>query len=141
MSAWDAGGSAYGRDGLRDRQNLFGSSSGPGGGDVQLTIDPSWDVDNEVDGLRRNVGRMKGLALDIQHESRLNSELLNSLEDTVVKARMNLKKTMKRIDKAFKLTGSSHILLLLVFAIGVFTLLYIWTKIYNFGKFIGLAGR
>merc|ERR1712216_447525 len=84
-------------------------------GDIQLTIAPSFDLGNEVDGLRGKIGRMKGLALDIQHESRLNSEVLNSLEDTVAKARLNLKKTMRRIDRAFKFTGSSHILLLLVF--------------------------
>ena len=66
--------------------------------------------------------------MDIQHESRLNSEILNSLEDTVNKARSNLKRTMKRIDKAFKFTGSGHILMLLVFAMGVLTLFYIWTK-------------
>ena len=105
------------REGLRDRQNLFGSGGGGGGGgggDIQLTIDPSFDLDTEVDGLRGKIGRMKGvsepssrpsrerergtrrllltffrpsvrsstssqLALDIQHESRLNSDILNSL--------------------------------------------------------------
>ncbi|UPQ98635.1 t-SNARE coiled-coil homology domain-containing protein [Chloropicon primus] len=122
----------YGRDGLRDRQNLFGSNSpsasGDGSGDIQLTVAPSFDLDTEVDGLRGKIGRMKGLALDIQHESRLNSEILNSLEDTVNKARSNLKRTMKRIDRAFKFTGSGHILMLLVFAMGVLTLFYIWTK-------------
>lgn len=48
---------------------------------------------------------------------------------------------MRRIDRAFKFTGSSHILLLLVFAMGVLTLFYIWTKIYATTKFVGkLAG-
>ena len=62
-------------------------------------------------------------------------------EDTVAKARTNLKRTMKRIDRAFKLTGSSHILLLLVFAMGVLTLFYVWNKVYAAGKFVGkLAG-
>jgi len=77
------------------------------------------------------------LALDIQEESRLNSQLLNNLEETFEKARANLKRTMKRVDRAFKFTGSSHILLLLVFAIGVIMVFYIWTKIYNMGKFVG----
>ena len=75
--------------------------------------------------------------MDIQHESRLNSDILNSLEETVAKARSNLKRTMKRVDRAFKFTGSSHILLLLVFAMGVLTLFYIWTKVYAAGKFVG----
>mmetsp|Transcript_16605 Transcript_16605/g.34062 ORF Transcript_16605/g.34062 Transcript_16605/m.34062 type:complete len:140 (+) Transcript_16605:214-633(+) len=123
--------------GLRDRQGLFGSGGGNGPGEVHLTMDPSWDLDSEVDGLRANIGRMKGLALDIQEESRLNSQLLNNLEKTFEKARANLKRTMKRVDRAFKFTGSSHILLLLVFAIGVIMVFYIWTKIYNMGKFVG----
>ncbi len=50
---------------------------------------------------------------------------------------MSLKKNMKRIDRAFKFTGSSHILLLLVFAIGVMMMFYIWTKVYAWGKFFG----
>ena len=47
--------------GLRDRQGLFGSGGGNGPGEVHLTMDPSWDLDSEVDGLRANIGRMKGV--------------------------------------------------------------------------------
>jgi len=55
----------------------------------------------------------------------------------MTKASMSVKRNFKRIDKAFKLTGSSHILLLLVFAVGIFVLLYMWAKIYAWGKFMG----
>ena len=69
-----ASGYTYGRggDGLRDRQSLFGtgpSTSGAGAGagagntgDIQLTISPGFDLDNEVDGLRGKVTRMKGVS-------------------------------------------------------------------------------
>ena len=62
------------REGLRDRQNLFGSGGGGGGrgggGDIQLTIDPSFDLDTEVDGLRGKIGRMKGVSEPSSRPSR-----------------------------------------------------------------------
>ena len=41
---------------MRERQSLFGNGSS---GDVQLTIAPSYDLDNEVDSLRGKVTTMK----------------------------------------------------------------------------------
>ncbi len=77
------------------------------------------------------------LALDIQHESRLNSQLISSMEETFEKARAQLRRTAKRVDRAFKFTGSGHIFILLVFAILVFVAFYVFLKVYAWGKFVG----
>ena len=52
---------------MRERQSLFGNGSS---GDVQLTIAPSYDLDNEVDSLRGKVTTMKKVRACVLRASR-----------------------------------------------------------------------
>ena len=51
---------------MRERQSLFGNGSS---GDVQLTIAPSYDLDNEVDSLRGKVTTMKKVRACVRAEN------------------------------------------------------------------------
>ena len=52
------------------------------------------------------------------------------------KARTGLRKTMRRLNRTYEQSKSNHILYLLLFAVGVFVLLYSWLKFYRLVKCI-----
>ena len=52
------------------------------------------------------------------------------------KARTSLRKTMRRLNRTYEQSKSNHILYLLLFAVGVFILMYSWLKFYRLVKWI-----
>ena len=52
------------------------------------------------------------------------------------KARTGLRKTMRRLNRTYEQSKSNHILYLLLFAVGVFVLMYSWLKFYRLVKWI-----
>ena len=57
-------------------------------------------------------------------------------EEAMEKARAGLRKTMRRLNRTYEQSKSNHILYLLLFAVGVFVLLYSWLKFYRLVKWI-----
>lgn len=47
------------------------------------------------------------------------------------KARAGLRKTVRRLNRTYEQSKSNHILYLLLFAVGVFAVLYTWIKFYR----------
>lgn len=97
---------------------------------------PAFDVDSEIDQLRSSVGRLKEVSSAIHEENKLTRQVMEGLEDAMEKARATLKKTMKRIDRAYRDSKSKHMLYLFLFAMAAFFIVYAWTKVYRFLKWL-----
>lgn len=72
----------------------------------------------------------------IGEENRLTAQVMDSLETAVEQARLSLRKTMKRLGRAYQQTKSNHMLHLMVFAISLFFLVYFWAKVHRLIKWI-----
>ena len=57
-------------------------------------------------------------------------------EEAMEKARTGLRKTMRRLNRTYEQSKSNHILYLLLFAVGVFILMYSWLKFYRLVKWL-----
>jgi predicted PurR-regulated permease PerM len=72
----------------------------------------------------------------IGEESRLQKEQAESLEDLMEKAKVELKRGMRRLSRAFQQSKSNHLLYLVLFCVAVFAFLYVWAKFYRLMKWI-----
>ncbi len=61
---------------------------------------------------------------------------LRPQEDAMEKARATLKKTMKRMDRAYRDSKSNHMLYLFVFALAAFFIIYAWHRVYRLLKWL-----
>mmetsp|Transcript_7895 Transcript_7895/g.48805 ORF Transcript_7895/g.48805 Transcript_7895/m.48805 type:complete len:410 (+) Transcript_7895:564-1793(+) len=111
------------------RSSLFRGSQG--GEHVQIAVErgPEFDEDREIEGLRTQVARLTGLAKDIGVESKTNHQMLETLEQSVVRAQAAMRSTMHRLHRAYERGGSNHLLYLVLFAFGFFVLLWFLTKL------------
>jgi len=122
--------------GVRSREGLFAR---PGTSDqLQVSVDPGhdFDLDHEIDGLRGQLGKLKEVSSAIAEENKLQRSIADSLEEAMEKARTGLRKTMRRLNRTYEQSKSNHILWLLLFAVGVFVLLYTWIKFYRLVRWI-----
>ncbi|KAG2488779.1 hypothetical protein HYH03_012776 [Edaphochlamys debaryana] len=116
----------YGRPGLSTR---------PGQQQDQVAINVGkFDFDSEIDGLRGHVKKIKQLSLAIEDEQKQQGELINSLEDTMERAKLVMRRAMGRLNIAYKQAQSNHMLFLILFALLMFTALYILGKVYRLGR-------
>ncbi|GAX75721.1 hypothetical protein CEUSTIGMA_g3164.t1 [Chlamydomonas eustigma] len=120
--------------GSSSREGL--SSRSQGSDQVHIHIDKGFDFDSEVDILRSHVGRIKKLSQAIDEETKVQGSLINSLEESMERARMSLKRTMVRLNIAYKQAQSNHMLLLVLFAVVLFISIYVISKIYKLGRHI-----
>mmetsp|Transcript_19031 Transcript_19031/g.48039 ORF Transcript_19031/g.48039 Transcript_19031/m.48039 type:complete len:140 (+) Transcript_19031:380-799(+) len=127
-----ASGSGYpSRGGLSSRQPLFSGGGAPGGADaVQISMAaPQLDLDNEIAGLRGQMGQLKVMSQQIGEESRLSGELISGLEESMEKARHALKKSMKHLNRAYEQSKSNHLLYLVLFSLSILLGLYFFAKV------------
>lgn len=116
--------------GYRSRGGL---SSRPGQ-DVQIGVQPDYDLDAEIGGLSSQVSRLKQVAEGIHDEQNAQSGILSSMEESMEQARLGLSSTMKRLGRTFENSKSNHLLYLLLFAVGVMVAFWCLTKAYRFVK-------
>ena len=57
-------------------------------------------------------------------------------EEAMEQARSGLRKTMRRLNRTYERSKSNHILYLLLFAVGVFAVLYTWIKFYRLVRWV-----
>ncbi|KAJ4701411.1 Bet1-like protein [Melia azedarach] len=128
-----AGGSFYGgaaasyrsRDGLSTRP-VAGSD------EIQLRIDPiNADLDDEITGLRSQVRQLRNVAQDIHSEASFQKDFLDQLQMTLIKAQAGVKNNMRRLNKSIVKNGSNHIVHVVLFALLLFTVLYLWSKMFR----------
>ncbi|KAL6747925.1 Qc-snare protein, SFT1 family [Haematococcus lacustris] len=133
MTSWQGGGGFTSRGGLSARP---GNTGGPE--QVQIQIGGQFDFDREVEGLRAHVGKIKEMTKLIDEERKQQGDIINTLEDTMERARMALRKATQRLNVAYKQAGSNHLLFLVLFVVLVLVGVYVWLKVYRLGK--GLIG-
>lgn len=105
------------------------------GGQEQVAIDVGkFDFDSQVDDLRGHVKKLKDLGIAIGEESKQTGELINSLEGTMERAKLTMRRAMGRLNVAYRRAQSNHMLFLLLFAIAMFTALYVLGKVYRIGR-------
>ncbi|GLC44282.1 hypothetical protein PLESTB_000760700 [Pleodorina starrii] len=99
-----------------------------------------FDFDSEVEGLRSHVQKIKQLSLAIEDEQKKQGELINSLEDTMERAKLVMRRAMGRLNIAYRQARSNHMLYLILFALLMFTVLYVLGKVYRIGRAV-VGGR
>ena len=57
-------------------------------------------------------------------------------EEAMGRAKVGLRKTVRRLNRTYEQSKSNHILYLLLFAVGVFAILYAWVKFYRLIRWI-----
>ncbi|KAL6774348.1 SFT1 [Auxenochlorella protothecoides x Auxenochlorella symbiontica] len=120
------------RPGLTARQPLFGAPSDQ----VQVSVEPSLDWDDEIEQLRAGVGRLKQVSSAIQEENTLTKQVMDGLESAMETSRQSLKQASKRLRRAMVQSQSNHVLYVFLFAIAVFFALYFWNKLYKLLRWI-----
>ncbi|XP_021743624.1 bet1-like protein At4g14600 [Chenopodium quinoa] len=109
-------------DGLSTRQ--VGNSD-----EIQLRIDPMHaDLDDEIIGLTSQVRRLKNVAQEINSEAKLQSDFVDQLQMTLIKAQASLKNNMRRINSSIVQNGSNHVMHVVLFALFCLFLVYFWSK-------------
>lgn len=72
----------------------------------------------------------------IGEENRLTAQVMDSLETAMEQARLSLRKTMKRLGRAYRQSRSNHMLYLVMFALAMFFAVYFWSKLSRFFKWL-----
>lgn len=73
---------------------------------------------------------------EADHDVEFDVDISKAQEEAMEKARAGLRKTVRRLNRTYEQSKSNHILYLLLFAVGVFTVLYTWIKFYRMIRWI-----
>ncbi|KAG7615973.1 putative BET1-like protein [Arabidopsis thaliana] len=127
-----AGGFLYGgaapyrsREGLSTR-NAAGSE------EIQLRIDPMHsDLDDEITGLHGQVRQLKNIAQEIGSEAKFQRDFLDELQMTLIRAQAGVKNNIRKLNMSIIRSGNNHIMHVVLFALLVFFVLYIWSKMFK----------
>lgn len=105
---------------------------------IQISIDPAskFDFDQEVEGLRGHVARIKELSNAIDEERKQQGDLIQSLEEVLERASLGMKRAMRRLNIAYAQSKSNHMLYFVLFAMLLFFVVYILGKLYRMGRSI-----
>ncbi|XP_028771841.1 bet1-like protein At4g14600 [Neltuma alba] len=121
------GGSPFGHAApYRSREGLT-TRSVAGSNEIQLRIDPM-DLDEEISGLRGQVGKLRNVAEEIGTEVKYQKDFLEQLQITMIKAQAGVKNNLRRLNKSIIQNGSNHIVHVIVFALVCFFIVYLWSK-------------
>ncbi|ESR47129.1 Bet1-like protein [Citrus sinensis] len=127
-----AGGPFYG--GAAPYRSREGLSTRPvaGSDEIQLRIDPvNADLDDEITGLRSQVKQLRNVAQEIHSEASFQKDFLDQLQMTLIKAQAGVKNNMRRLNKSIVKHGSNHIMHVVLFALFLFFILYMWSKMFR----------
>lgn len=123
------GGPYYGAASYRSREGLS-TRPAASSDEIQLQIDPmQGDLDDEISGLHGQIKRLKSVAREIESEAKYQNDFLNQLQMTLIKAQAGVKNNMRRLNRSIIQQGSNHIVHVVVFALLIFTMLYLYSKI------------
>ncbi|CAK0751177.1 hypothetical protein CVIRNUC_002048 [Coccomyxa viridis] len=90
-----------------------------------------YDLDNEIEGLRSDVGRLKQMSMAIGEENKLQKQAAETLSEYMEQAEMALKRGMRRVNKAFRQSKSNHLLYLALFCLAIFFMLMFLVRTYK----------
>ena len=72
----------------------------------------------------------------INDEAEKSRQEAASLEEILDNAKIALKRSMRRLNRALEQSKSNHLLYLVLFVLGCFFLIYLWAKVYRFAKWL-----
>ncbi|XP_057974108.1 bet1-like protein At4g14600 [Malania oleifera] len=130
-SSSHGGGSFYGAAPYRSREGL---STRPvaHSDEIQLRIDPVHaDLDEEVTGLRKQIRQLRNVAQEIESEAKFQNDFINQLQMTLIKAQAGVKNNMRKLNKSIIQHGSNHIVHVVLFALCIFGVVFLWSKLYR----------
>eukprot|EP00878_Enallax_costatus_P010781 GHUV01011258.1.p1 GENE.GHUV01011258.1~~GHUV01011258.1.p1 ORF type:complete len:120 (+),score=28.69 GHUV01011258.1:346-705(+) len=102
---------------------------------VQISIE-KFDYEAQLGELRGDVAKIKELAYAIDDERKLQGADVDTLEEYMEKAKMMLGKATRRLNVVYKQSKSNLMLYVVLFAIGLFTVVYVLKKLYRLGRWI-----
>eukprot|EP00878_Enallax_costatus_P015939 GHUV01016712.1.p1 GENE.GHUV01016712.1~~GHUV01016712.1.p1 ORF type:complete len:111 (+),score=17.14 GHUV01016712.1:346-678(+) len=86
--------------------------------------------------LRSSIMKLSWLAYAIDDERKLQGADVDTLEEYMEKAKMMLGKATRRLNVVYKQSKSNLMLYVVLFAIGLFTVVYVLKKLYRLGRWI-----
>ncbi|PKI45599.1 bet1-like protein At4g14600 isoform X1 [Punica granatum] len=128
-SNFNRAGPSYG--GASPYRSQEGLSTRPVGGsdEIQLQIDPMHgDLDDEIGGLRNQVRQLRNVAQDIHTEAKFQNDFLNQLQMIMIKAEAGVKNNVRRLNKSIVQYGSRNVMHVIAFALLVFFIVYMLSK-------------
>ncbi|KAK4787269.1 hypothetical protein SAY86_011102 [Trapa natans] len=128
-SNFSRGGPSYGGAAPYRSQEGLSTRQVGGSDEIQLRIDPMHgDLDDEISGLRKQVRQLRNVAQDIDAEAKFQNDLLNQLQMAMIKAQAGVKNNIRRLNKSIVQYGSSNVVHVIAFAIALFFIIYMWSK-------------
>ncbi|KAF5739765.1 bet1-like protein [Tripterygium wilfordii] len=126
------GGSSYaGAAPYRSREGLS-TRAVASSDEIQLRIDPMHaDFDDEITGLRGQVKLLRNVAQEISTEAKFQRDFLDQLQMTMIKAQAGVKNNIRKLNKNIIKYGSNHIVHVVLFALLLFFVVYMFSKIFK----------
>ncbi|KAK8971464.1 Bet1-like protein [Platanthera guangdongensis] len=119
----------HGSGPLRSREGLSARSSS-GADEIQLRIDPMHEeLDEQITGLHSKIRQLKGVAQEIQSETKFQDDFISQLQMTLIKVQAGVKNNIRRMDRKIFKQGSNHLLQVILFALFCFLFVYFLSKI------------
>ncbi|KAF5839831.1 Qc-snare protein, SFT1 family [Dunaliella salina] len=103
---------------------------------VQINIGDKFDFDAEVEGLSAQVRGIKQMSLAIDEERRQQGDIMSTLEDTMERSRLRLRRARQRLSSATKQAKSNHWLVLTLFVVAVCLSVYFLSRLYRLGRLV-----
>ena len=72
----------------------------------------------------------------INQEAELSRQDAASLEEILENAKVAMKRSMRRLNRALEQSKSNHMLYLMVFVLACFLMIYLWAKVYRLVKWL-----
>ncbi|XP_038714873.1 bet1-like protein At4g14600 isoform X2 [Tripterygium wilfordii] len=89
------------------------------------------DFDDEITGLRSQVKQLRNVAQEISTEAKFQRDFLDQLQMTMIKAQAGVKNNIRKLNKNIIKYGSNHIVHVVLFAILLFFVVYMLSKIFK----------
>lgn len=122
---------AYG-GGYTSRSGL--NARGQPSDQLQINIEPQFNYDSQLQGLRDDVKKIKQLAFAIDDERKLQGKEINTLEEYLDQARAALKKASRRLTVVTGQSRSWLMLWVVLFGLTLFFVVYVMKKIHRLGR-------
>ncbi|KAL1831720.1 hypothetical protein ACET3Z_001371 [Daucus carota] len=114
----------------RSRQGLSTRSVASSSDEIQLRIDPMQaDFDDEISGLRGQVRQLRNVAQEIHSEAKFQNDAINQLQMLLIKAQAGVKNNVRKLNKSIVQSGSSHVVHVILFALVLFFVVYMISKV------------
>ena len=79
---------------------------------------------------------MRQVSHAINNEAELSRREAASLEEILENAKVAMRRSMQRLNRALEQSKSNHLLYLILFVLACFLLIYLWAKFYRLMKWL-----